>query len=428
MKNSYCLGLFLLFCLVGYAQESSFKGGTYSGNFQKGNFNVDIRFEIVKNEDSWTTFFSSLRQNAIGIPARNVHVHGDSITFVLQSDHYTYQFKNKWIPDSLQLQGTLDVGGNMVPYILQQESTKKQNSYSIRDIKFSNEGLNFAGSIYTPKEANGKALVLLTSSGGGDRSGSRAEAIYFAKRGYTTFHYDKRGTGSSEGNWQTTSMEELLSDDTISIEVFSSTVGITYNQIVIKGSSQGATKVPYLLEKMPDLGAGIVISCPGSTLLESDLNAWKNRNREKLGSDLEPAANLQKMVFNYIGGITTKSELQAAISQNKNASWMESIWIPNLDDVAIDPKLKYSPVPYFKKVEQPMLIIQGEKDEIIPMESMSVIASAINPAINSDIQQVLLENANHSMYYVGESDFPYWATLHKDYFMILEKWLLEIGD
>lgn len=41
-------------------------------------------------------------------------------------------------------------------------------------------------------------LIIVTSSGNSDRSASGAEAILFAQRGFTIFHYDKRGTGNSD--------------------------------------------------------------------------------------------------------------------------------------------------------------------------------------------------------------------------------------
>jgi dipeptidyl aminopeptidase/acylaminoacyl peptidase len=81
---------------------------------------------------------------------------------------------------------------------------------------------------------------------------------------------------------------------------------------------------------------------------------------------------------------------------------------------------------YFDKVKQPLLLIQGTKDEIIPLESHAIISSAIKPSGNEYYQLVLLENANHSMYFVGESDFPYWATLHIDYLITMSAWIEEV--
>ncbi|WP_276391026.1 alpha/beta hydrolase family protein [Eudoraea chungangensis] len=427
MKYHLCLLVLTIAVFTGVCQvEDGIRPGIYSGTFQKGNFKVDLSLEVQRDSDDWMVSFSSLQQNAIGIPARNIEVYKDSLSFLLQSDRYTYQFKNKWDPITEELKGLLVVNGEVFPYQLLEIPSTTAKTYSVQDIRFSNMKLDFEGTIYSPNKPNGKGLIFLTSSGGGDRSGSRAEAILFAQRGYTTFHYDKRGTGNSSGNWQVASMKELLSDDTKSIEYFSKITGISLDSIAIKGSSQGATKVPYLLSVLPGLHAGIVVSCPGSSLLESDINAWKNNNRAKLGEEVEVAAEMQKMVFQYIGGTISKEELTKRLALEEQQPWFESVWVPNLDEVVTDPKLTYSPLPYFNKIKQDLLLLQGTKDEIIPPESHAIIATHINSDARLNFQQVLLEDANHSMYYVGESDFPYWAKVHKDYYKIVNHWLDEV--
>ena len=75
---------------------------------------------------------------------------------------------------------------------------------------------------------------------------------------------------------------ELCEDDLNALEFLHQSEKIDFNKIGIKGSSQGATKIPYLLKKHPDLAYGIAVSCPASTLLESDWNYWKNRNRDQI--------------------------------------------------------------------------------------------------------------------------------------------------
>ena len=423
MKNSILLSMTLLFatsCLQQEMKEFD-KEGIYSGVFSHGNFSDAISFEIQKDSTDWKVFFTSLEQNAFQIPARNIVVEGDSIHFMLQSDRYTYSFKNKWIDNYTRLSGSLEVDTVLSTFILKRGSIREEEIVQSEEIVFQTNDLKMGGTIRKPSKPNTNALVFLTSSGGGDRSGSRAEAIYFANKGYTTFHYDKRGTGISEGNWQAATMEELVSDDLNAITHFSEQMGIPLSKIGIKGSSQGATKVPYILYELQDLKFGIAVSCPGTTLLESDLNAWKNNNPDIP----EEGVELQKIVFKYIAGNLTRNELEKSIALEKSKPWFQNIWIPNLDEVQIDPKLLYSPLPYFQKTKQPILGIQGTLDEIIPEKSHEVISKVLDEAGNSSCKIVQLKDANHSMYYVGETDFPYWAKLHADYLKTMETWINE---
>ena len=115
--------------------------------------------------------------------------------------------------------------------------------------------------------------------------------------------------------------------------------------------------------------------------------------------------------------------MEKAIETEKSKPWFTSIWIPNLDEVQTDEKLAYTGVPYFEKTVQPLLIIQGTDDEIIPTDSHVVISEALKKANNKKHTTVLLQNANHSMYNTGKSDFPYWAKLHNDYLKTIDEWI-----
>ncbi|MCX2719824.1 alpha/beta hydrolase family protein [Lentiprolixibacter aurantiacus] len=402
--------------------------GKFTGDFNYGNFSDNISFEIDKDSTAWRVSFSSLEQNAIQIPARNVVSIGDSINFILQSDQYTYTFKNKWHAKEASLTGSLTVDTLTVNYNLKKELDAEAHKVQSQDIVFQSNGLLLSGTIWKPGNANNKALVFVTSSGPGDRSGSRAEAIYFAQKGYTTFHYDKRGTGISQGDWYTATMDELVMDDVNAIKYFTKKTNIPISQIGIKGSSQGATKVPKILGELEELRFGIAVSCPGSSLLESDLNYWKNRNREILGDNLEAASLFQKQVFQHIAGTVSRADLEKSIQTKKSAPWFSSVWVPNLDEITIDEKLLFNPLPYFEKIKQPVLIIQGMADEIIPPNSHKLISVALEKANNEDFKLVILKGANHSMHHTGKTDFPYWAKLHDDYLDSMASWLEMIRD
>ena len=402
--------------------------GKYSGLFKKGNFEDSIAIDIERDSTNWKVFFSSLQQNANRIPFREVEVNGDSINFKLQSDFHTYSFKNKFENNNSELRGTLAVDTVEIQYELF-KTMADEKLLSTEDIGYESNGLKLNGTIFypAPRKDNNMGLIIVTSSGNSDRSASRAEAQLFAKRGFTTFIYDKRGTGISEGNWPKASIEELASDDINAIKRFSEKTTIPLNRIGIKGSSQGATKIPYILNELKELKYGIAVSCPGTTLLESDLNYWKNRNTKNLGINIEQATSFERKVFETIAGNISKETLEKEINLIKSQDWYTMVWIPKLDEIEIDKKLNYTPIPYFEKTKQPVLIVQGSLDEIIPEDSYEVITEALKKAQNKNYEIVLLQGASHSMYYIGQSDFPYWSKLHPEYVATLENWINTIS-
>jgi len=404
------------------------KTGNFSGIFKHGNFSDTILFEIERDSASFNVFFTSLEQNANRIPFQNVELNGDSINFKLQSDFYTYSFRNKWIDNYSKLQGSLTVDTSTTRYTLEKELSDISHAPKSEEVSFESNGLSLNGTIWYPDNHQGKALIIVTSSGNSDRSASRAEAILFAQMGYTTFHYDKRGTGNSEGDWNIATIEELLADDVTAIEYFSNKTGIPLKEIGIKGSSQGATKIPYILSKLENLKYGIAVSCPGVTLLESDLNYWRNRNADVIGNEIDAATKFQQKVFEFIAGQISRTDLEKAINNEKSNSWFANAWVPNLDEVKTDKKLLYSPIPYFEITKQPILILQGTKDEIIPTNSYETISEALIKSDNDNFKTILLEGASHSMYNIGDSDFPYWSKLHPDYLTTIENWINTVSN
>lgn len=407
------------------AQQTDFSG-LYNSDFTYGNFSTDLEFEITNTNNTYQVKFNSLSQNAFGIPAGDVRIAGDTIHFALQSDYYRYDFSCETFGENA-MNGILSVDGNSYDLKLYKKNNVTDTTITTKDIRLRSQGLLLYGTIYYPEKPNGKAIYLVTSSGNQDRSSSRAEALLFAKAGYISFHIDKRGTGISDGNWQLATIPELCEDDLHALEFLHQSEKIDYADIGIKGSSQGATKVPYILQKEPKLGFGIVVSCPASTLLESDLNYWRNNNVELIGKEyIDEASKLQESVFQYIGANISKQTLEGKIEENKSKTWFHNIWIPDLDQVEFDKKLNYSPLPYFKDNNSPMLIIEGTQDKIIPASSLEEIKKIIGPKKNRKSTFTSLKGADHSMMFKGTSDFPYWSSLHPDYLNTMFNWIRKL--
>ncbi len=426
MMKKRILTPLLLLTILCLAQNKQYNNNVlkYKGDFNYGNYTTDLQVEIHQHTSHPKIFFSSIGQNAFQIPARKILIDQDSLQFVLQSDYFTYQFKGAFVKNVLNLNLQVDTVSHDFKLIKTQ--AKDEISKHKKDIHFISQGLKLYGTIWHPTQSNGKAIYFVTSSGNNDRSSSRAEAILFAQQGFTTFHIDKRGTGQSEGSWQVVSMEALCADDIAAIQYLIRTTKIPMSAIGIKGSSQGAAKVPYILNQLKDLSFGIAVSCPGSTLLESDINYWKNRHINTIDeSDINEATALQKMIYEHIAGITDRKTLEVVLDQNKHKSWFSQIWIPSLEEVQIDKKLIFSPIPYFEKINQPLLLIQGTADQIIPENSHKIIFQALNKNSNPNNQIIILENADHSMYDQGQSDFPYWSALHEDYLSTMFTWINE---
>ena len=373
------------------------------------------------------SFLSSIDMNAYEIPCQNTAIKNDSLYFYVISDYYTYAYQFK--KQNENYNGSLKIYSNETEQLLNTLETNlikdnegQQDELVKEEVSFSSNGLQLYGTIWKPKKSIQKALFFVTSSQGNDRSGTNAEAYYFTNLGYTVFDYDKRGTGKSEGNWQQATIEELCSDDINAVKYFSKIASFPLHEIGIKGSSQGGIKIPYILTKLPELGYGISISCPGVTLLESDLNYWKNVNANQIGKeDLDQALKIQREGYNYLAGNSSYEALTKLKNDYKDADFMKYVWIPE-QDVQKDVKLNFSGLPYFEKITQPILVIQGLSDNIIPMNSYEIIGKAIEKSKTADYKVVTLKNTSHSMT-VSNDEFPYFQGLNPEYLEAMNEWL-----
>lgn len=420
MSQSLCLVLLFLVSNCTTEPVSNELTGSYQGEFLHKDFSIDLQLDIEKDSSGYEVYFTSLGQKAYRIPTADVSVRNDSLFFALRSDFFTYQFNSRVDTKSGLLKGELLIDEKVFPFQL--DKTRIGTKPEIEELTFSSNGLKLSGSLWKPQRPNGMGFFFVTSSGNQDRSGSNAEARYFSQKGFTVFHFDKRGTGRSEGNLDEITIEELSEDDIAAILFFGKTAGLELSDITILGSSQGAAKVPLILNSLPQLKGGIMVSAPGCTLLESDLNFTMNRIKDQIDDEnLEVATSAQKAVFEYLGGLRTRSSLEEILEKHKGKAYFEHLWLPELTD-EVYPFLSYSPLPHLEKLQSPVLIIQGTSDIVIPENSIDKIVEALTVAGNDRYTTVILEGADHSMT-KQQSDFQYWSSLHPQYFQTIENWL-----
>ena len=403
---------------------------SYSGTIYFGESTIDYQVKLVEGENQTNAFFTSIGMNAYEIPCQNTTLKEDTLMFYVISDYYTYEYR--YIKQHEMFNGDLKVYSNETEQLLNTFATSlnrndidQEIGIEKTDYTFESNGLQLSGTLWKPREAIQKGLFFVTSSQGNDRSGSNAEAYYFANLGYTVFNYDKRGTGKSEGDWQSATMEELCADDINALEFFSNISALPLSEIGVKGSSQGGIKIPYILSKLPDLGFGISISCPGGTLLESDLNHWKNLNINQIGrKNSKRALRMQEAGYNYLAGNIPYESLEQLKKENRREDWLKYVWIPERD-VPKDDRLNFSGLPYFKEITQPVLVIHGLSDEVIPAKSHKTIKRAIRKSKSTRYLCVTLENTSHSMTWLN-NDFPYFQILSPEYLPLVSDWLSEI--
>tara|TARA_R110000868_G_scaffold143879_4_gene362593 strand:- start:4001 stop:5278 length:1278 start_codon:yes stop_codon:yes gene_type:complete len=409
---------------------ASLNAQSFLGSIQFGKSSLNYKIRLAEIEGQTEAYFSSLVMNAYEIPCQRATLRKDSLKFYVVSDHYVYEYN--YIKQNINFKGHLKVYSNENEQLLNtfetnltQETKNESEAIKKQNFSFTSNGLELFGTLWKPKNPIHKGMFLVTSSQGNDRSGTNAEASFFTNLGYTVFNYDKRGTGKSAGEWQSATIEELCSDDMNALEFFSITSSLPQSDIGIKGSSQGGIKIPYILSKMPELCFGISVSCPDGTLLESDLNHWKNINYPHIGKEnIELALKVQKAGYDYLAGNISYELLVQESYKYSTEDWIKYVWLPERD-VPKDYKLNFSGLPYFEMIKQPVLVIQGLSDEVVPPKSYKTIEKAIKISKPPNSRVITLADTNHSMTYLNK-EFPYFQILNPVYLNTMTEWLNKI--
>jgi len=187
----------LLFTTVLLFSFGELKAQTWSGTIHYGKSTIDYQVKLKETEAQTEVFFSSTDMNAYEIPCQNATLKNDSLHFYVVSDYFTYEYL--YLRQNENFNGNLKIYSNETEQLLNTFETslnrcKMDEKHEIEktDFTFESNGLQLYGTMWKPQESIQKGLFFVTSSQGNDRSGTNAEANYFANSGYTVFNYDKR--------------------------------------------------------------------------------------------------------------------------------------------------------------------------------------------------------------------------------------------
>jgi alpha-beta hydrolase superfamily lysophospholipase len=77
----------------------------------------------------------------------------------------------------------------------------------------------------------------------------------FARRGIAALIYDKRGVGTSTGQWRDAAFAELVGDASAAVEALRSRPQISPDRVGIHGHSQGGTIAPWVANENPHVSS-----------------------------------------------------------------------------------------------------------------------------------------------------------------------------
>jgi pimeloyl-ACP methyl ester carboxylesterase len=248
------------------------------------------------------------------------------------------------------------------------------------EIHFVSENIRIAGTLLSPN-SDGKfpAVLLITGSGQVDRDENhkkirinsfRIIADFLAKHNIATLRYDKRGVGTSGGNYWETGFHDNASDTLAAIDYLKKHNNIQPDRIFLLGHSEGAFIATKLGGDGVDVAGIILVS--GATKSGEETLKWqalqitkgmKGINRWLIKLLRINVAKAQQKQLDKIK-ISIKDYYRVQLIAKLNAKWLREF-------------LAYNPAQDLSKIEVPVLAITGAKDIQVDPEDLKQMTEII---------------------------------------------------
>lgn len=408
--------------------------GYWSGSSRSGEQELKFSVEITRDPVN-KVWFNSDEMSVQNIPGNNIKIVHDSLQFDLTGDKETLSFKAGFTQGKLNgvIKKTNHVKNDNESQMASFELGKTQKeiiNYDIKEVSWKNGNAALSGSLYLPNgNAKLPAIVFTHGSGPEERYANAYMADYFAKRGIAVLIYDKRGTGRSTDNWQTSTYEDLAKDCIAGIKYLKTQSKINPAEIGIFGHSQGGTISPLIVSLSSDIAFNIASAAFGVSPEEQDIYRVTNILRSDAGfseKTIDSAIRFYKIWVAVARTGTGWNNLEKETTEIKNTQWYTWVAPPPKDNWIWKWYLSagnYTPIPYWEKIKIPVLLLYGEKDLVTPpLASIKNIQAALIKAGNKNYKIVMFPNTTHEGHILGTPN-DFWDKTTPGYCDTVYHWL-----
>ena len=340
------------------------------------------------------------------------------------------------LPDPVRVRATFRVDADGTRRLIWLETGKREvvatqsKAYRREAVQLKGSGGVIGCDVLIPvRAAKHPAAVLVPGAGPNERYDLYMIAQVFAEHGVATLACDKRGTGTSEGDWRLTSFEEQAQDVAAGVRFLQQRSEIDAARVGVWALSEGAWVAPITAAENPRIAFLILAAMPATSRRESMLISNAHRLRQNGASAAEITHNRE-----------FHERYQQAILDNDAVAierlWREyagASWLPasmptaqTLNDGSWQrPRLTwaYEPGPVLGRIKCPVLTIWGEDDESFPPRiHRPLFEQSMRAARNSDYTLRTVAKAGHT-FLVTAASFVEVTGYAPEYLRTVLQWL-----
>jgi len=239
------------------------------------------------------------------------------------------------------------------------------------------------------------AIVLIAGAGSGDRDETVANVPVFGQlsgdlsnAGYFVVRYDKRGIGQSGGRPESATIADYADDAVKVVEWLSKRSDIDPRRISLVGHSEGGYVAMLAAARAGDKVAAIaLVNAPGTS--GRDLVLAQQQHALSLSSDSEDVKaakiQLQQRILSAVVSGTGWEGIPPQMQKQADTLWFKSL-------------IEFDAAAAMKKIKQPVLIVQGEKDAVIAAanaDKLEALAAGRKEKSAPQTRKIVLPGLNH---------------------------------
>ncbi len=301
------------------------------------------------------------------------------------------------------------------------------------EVRFASGAIALGGTLVLPAAPPPHpALVLVHGSNALTREVFGPWTRFFAGQGFAVLAYDKRGTGTSTGDWKQADFHQLAADVLAGVRFLAARPDIRSDRIGLWGASQAGWIMPIVAAEAPQEVAFMLVHAgSGTTVREQGVLSIEHELR---AAGLPEASVALGTRYQRLDDEVSQSgsgwqALQRFYQDHsREEPWL---WPPRPADDWFRPYYRmlmdFDPTPYWRRVRCPVLFFFGEVDVNVPPDAAwPPIERALLAADHDRFRHVVLPKANHLFLEArtgGRDEYPGLTRFVPGYFEAMARWL-----
>jgi uncharacterized protein len=311
--------------------------------------------------------------------------------------------------------------------------TNSPSPHKSEEVSFSNGAIRLSGTLYIPtRSGQYPGIVVLHAANGGKRDYHAYQHLTTAlpAAGFATLLFDRRGSGASEGDFNTARFDDFATDALAGVAFLKTRQDIDPAQIGLWGVSQGGWLGPLAATMSDEVAFVVSVSGPGvSPARQMDYAAaYALQTSGHSPEVVEQALNVRALVNAYYRSRASKHEVEQAVATIRHESWFGQVYLPGAGNLPADPthtkwylEMDYDPLNVIARVRVPIVFFFAETDAWVPIDESIVNIQKVTES-HPDVTIQRIPGADHLM----ETGTPGSAgPISELYLKLLIEWLHE---